>query len=193
MIKIRYFFTADSHFGHANIIKYCNRPFENIDEMNQTIIKRFNEIIKENDIVFCIGDFCFKNSKGGKKGEGMLYKPQYYLDQLNGNWIFIKGNHDRNNSLKTIIERLVIKHGGYRINLVHNPEFANVNYELNLTGHIHQLWKHKRIRRGESFTDCINVGVDVWNFYPVTFEEVIKAWYGWKKVCKEPQATKTVS
>lgn len=182
---MRYFFTSDYHLGHENIIKYCGRPFSNIDEMNTTIIKNHNERVKPEDIVFMIGDFCFKNSSGGKKGEGLLHKANYYREQLNGNIIFIKGNHDKNNSTKTIIERLVIAHGGYRINLVHNPEFANVNYKLNLTGHVHQLWKYKRMRRGETFTDCVNVGVDVNNFKPITFEEVIKYWHEWKRYYKE--------
>lgn len=187
---MRYWFTADTHYGHANIIKYCNRPFDNVDEMNETLIKKHNERVKDEDTVFFIGDFCFKNSIGGKKGEGMLHKPKHYLDQLNGNFLFIKGNHDKNNSLKTIIERMVIRHAGYRVNLVHNPEFVNVNYDLNLVGHVHNAWKFKRAKHGFTFTDVINVGVDVWDFRPVTFEEVMKGWNEWKKFYghNKPQA-----
>ena len=149
--------------------------------MNDTIIENHNKRVKPGDTVFYVGDFCFRNSPGGKKGEGEIQRADYYLKKMNGNFIFIKGNHDKNNSVKTIIERLIINHGGVRINLVHNPEFANINYDLNLVGHVHQLWKTKRVIKGMSFTDCINVGVDVWKFFPVNFDEIISEWRKWKK------------
>jgi len=177
---MNYFFSADTHFGHANIIRYCQRPFQNIKEMDRIIIRKFNERIKENDILFMIGDFCFKKSSEAPDSKKKAYN--YYKEQLKcKNIIFIKGNHDKNNSTKTIIERLVIGYGDKRINLVHNPEFADVNYEINFTGHVHNKWEIKRVKRGWQFTDCINVGVDVFNFYPVRFEEIMKRYIQWKK------------
>lgn len=149
--------------------------------MNNEIIRRHNERVKEDDIVFHLGDFCFKNSKGGKKGEGQILKAKDWEKKLNGKIIHIKGNHDRNNSLKTIIERLVIRYGGYRINLVHNPSHVDTNYEINFTGHLHQRWEIKRIKTHFGFTDCVNVGVDVHNFYPVRFEELMKRYNKWKR------------
>ena len=71
--------------------------------------------------------------------------------------------------------------GSKRINLVHDPEFAAINCEINLVGHVHEKWQIKRIRQGYSFTDCINVSVDVWNFYPVTIEEIMKRYSRWLK------------
>ena len=178
---MKYFFTSDYHLGHANIIKYCRRPFENVDEMNTTIINNHNARVSKEDLVFFLGDFCFKNSPGGKQGEGMIHKSSHYVDKLNGKLIFIKGNHDRNNSVKTIIEKCVINYGGRRVNLVHNPEHADVKYELNFVGHVHQNWECKRIKLGMDFTDMINVGVDVWNFKPVTFDELMKRYKRWAK------------
>lgn len=124
---------------------------------------------------------CFKSAGG--KGEGSITKADYWKSRFNcKNWIYIKGNHDKkSNSLKTIIERLVIGYGGKRINLVHDPERANVNYEMNFVGHIHNKWLCKRIRKGYSYTDCFNVGVDMHNFYPITFDEIIKKYNRWKK------------
>ena len=162
-------FSSDTHFGHANIIKYCSRPFSSLEEMNSIIVRRFNERIKDEDTVFFLGDFCFRNGPSGKQGEGDRPKADFYQKQLKGKWIFIKGNHDKNNSLKTPIERMVIGYGGYRINLVHNPTHADSCYVLNLVGHVHEKWKSKRL------TDksiMYNVGVDVHNFYPVSFEEI---------------------
>jgi len=171
-------FTSDAHLGHENIIKYCNRPFKNVQEMNIAIIKNYNERIHSDDLVFNIGDFCFRNSPGGKKGEGITNKAVYYEKQLNGVWVKLKGNHDRNNTVKTPIERIIIKYGGYRICLVHNPIHVDTRYKLNFVGHVHDKWKFKRI---SSDSYMINVGVDVWNFKPVNFEEIMKAFRRWKK------------
>lgn len=88
------YFTSDCHFSHGNIIKYCDRPFKDLDEMNNVLIKNWNERIKTEDTIFHIGDFCFRNSPGGKEGEGEINKAEFYRKQLNGNIIFIKGNHD---------------------------------------------------------------------------------------------------
>lgn len=174
---MQYFFTADQHFGHGNIIKYCKRPFKSVDEMNQVIIDRHNQRVKKDDVVFIIGDFLFRNSLGGKKGEGLIHKSNYYLDKLNGRLVFIRGNHDRNNSLKTIIENVIIKIDNKKINLVHDPKQADPNVDFNFVGHIHKEWKIKEIKG----VPCINVGVDVWDFYPRTYSELMKRYRDWKK------------
>ena len=59
-------FSSDYHLGHANIIKYCERPFVDVEEMSATIIKNHNQRVKKEDTVFFLGDFCFRNSPGGK-------------------------------------------------------------------------------------------------------------------------------
>jgi calcineurin-like phosphoesterase family protein len=146
-----------------------------------TIINNHNQRVKPEDWVFFLGDFAFKNSKGGKEGEGLPIKATDLVKQLNGKFVFVKGNHDRNNSLKTIIERCIIKYGNYRINLVHNPEFIDKKYPINLVGHVHTNWKFKRFRFNNETTDAINVGVDMWNFKPVTFEEIYSQYSKWKK------------
>ena len=51
-------FTADFHFGHSNIIRYCNRPFQIVEEMDRTILDRLNDSAKANDILYFLGDFC---------------------------------------------------------------------------------------------------------------------------------------
>ena len=175
---MRYFFTCDYHLGHDNIRGYCNRPFTNVEDMNNTIITNHNQRVKPEDTVFFAGDFCFRNSAGGKKGEGEIHKAEHYLKQLNGRFVFIKGNHDRNNSLKTIIERLIISYGGKRINIVHNPIHADSSYNINFVGHVHNNWMFRKLNHK---SDMINIGVDQWGFKPVTFEEIMKKYYQWKK------------
>lgn len=178
---MKYWFTGDWHFGHFNIIKYANRPFKTLEEMNETIIKKYNERVRAEDCVFVLGDCAFRNSPGGKEGEGVSIKPIEYIKRMNGKMVFIRGNHDRNNSLKTIIENLVIRYGNYLVNLVHDPEKADFRYLINFVAHVHDHWKFKRLVQGEQITDCCNIGVDQWNFYPVSFEEIIKEYRLWKK------------
>ena len=207
---MNYWWIADCHFNHANILKYCGRTQfmikkdletynylltagvdkqrhfrisdESLDNMNKAIVKNWNSRVKEDDTVFHVGDFCFKNSKNGKQGEGLPIKPIDIEKQLNGKIIHVKGNHDKNNSTKTIIHNIKISYGNKLINMVHNPEHCDFNVDINFTGHIHQNWEIKRFRQDYKFTDCINVGVDVWNFMPVTFGEIISRYSKWVKV-----------
>ena len=81
------FFTSDTHFGHANIIKYCARPFASVQEMNRELIARWNAVVGPRDTVYHLGDFAF-----GKASEAPTF-----LRKLNGaKKILIRGNHDRN-------------------------------------------------------------------------------------------------
>jgi len=196
---MKYFFTSDLHLGHANIIKYCGRTIfmtkkdKNIykslrytskdkqrlfkisnlslNKMNKGLIRNWNERVKKEDIIFHIGDFCFKKVSSKKSIE--------WEKLLNGKVIHIEGNHDSNNSTKTIIKNLVIKYSNKKINLVHNPTHADYYYNINFVGHVHNLWKFKRIKTHYGFTDLINVGTDVWNYYPVTFNEIMKEYNQW--------------
>ena len=60
---MRVFLTSDTHFGHSNVIKYCNRPFQDRDEMDKAIIKNWNETVTSEDKVFHLGDFSFRNKQ----------------------------------------------------------------------------------------------------------------------------------
>lgn len=91
-----YYFTSDEHYFHANIIKYCNRPFANADEMNEALIRSHNEVVTDHDTVYHLGDFTFRNVRNALDIVG----------RLNGKHIFIRGNHDEwlgNNSTEEII------------------------------------------------------------------------------------------
>jgi len=121
--------------------------------MNGELIRRWNSKVKPEDIVFHLGDLCFKQ------------KINHFRKILNGTIILIKGNHDEGNS---IIEDMTIRLGGKYFHLVHRPEDALSEY--NLVGHIHKLWKVKR----EGHKLLINVGVDVHNFYPIDITTIMK-------------------
>ncbi len=173
---------SDTHFFHANIIKYCGRPFKNLEEMNFKLIRNWNERVKPEDTVFIIGDFIFTNSPGGKPGEGEHVSVKTLLLKLNGNKIFLEGNHDSTNMVTNHIQKIVIDYGGQKMNMVHDPEHADYRYPINLVGHVHEKWQIRRYRNGELFTDCINCGVDVWGFAPVNWREINKRYSKWLKV-----------
>lgn len=82
---MEYWFTSDHHFSHSKILEYCERPFSNIQGFTKTYIKNHNDIVKEKNIVFFLGDVGFTSSK----------ELEDILKQLNGIKILIKGNHDR--------------------------------------------------------------------------------------------------
>lgn len=138
--------------------------------MDAQLIRRWNERIKPEDTVIHMGDFCFRNSHGGKEGEGGQSKAEHYLDSLNGDVICVRGNHDKNNSLNTRIESLVLDIGGHRMFCCHRPDDIDKRFEVCLVGHVHGEWKTKRIGK----TLLINVGVDVWDYRPVSLEQILK-------------------
>ena len=76
------FFTADTHFGHKNIINYCERPFSSVEEMDQTLITNWNMVVSECDVVYHLGDFVFGC-------------PERIRKRLNGRIFLILGNHDK--------------------------------------------------------------------------------------------------
>ncbi len=81
------FFIADTHFGDRNITRNENRPFSDISEMDNTIIKNWNTTVSENDTVFIVGDFSFYNKE----------KATEICKSLNGEKILVMGNHDAEN------------------------------------------------------------------------------------------------
>lgn len=174
-----YYFISDLHLGHFNIIRYCKRPFETLQQMDLTLIRNWNTRIQDEDTVFFLGDFCMK--KSSEAPEGKTY--EYYRKQLKGNIIFITGNHDKNNGTKSIIESMVIKYGGQRIYLTHNPQFAKKEFAINFVGHVHEKWKFRQM--DNSKTVMINLGVENWKYMPVTINEIFSELAQWRKAGKK--------
>ena len=138
--------------------------------MNETIIKRHNERVAPDDTVFFLGDFCFSHNGNGKDGEGTTKKAPEYIKRLNGHFIFISGNHDKGNGLRTCIQGVFINLGGEEIWLTHQPAHASDRFRLNLVGHVHGKWKRMVM---ENYV-MVNVCVDVWDYRPVDIQEIMK-------------------
>lgn len=77
-------FTSDQHYNHANVIKYCSRPYCDVSAMNEALISNHNSLVSPRDIVFHIGDFSFANNE----------KTKSVYNRLNGTHHLIRGNHD---------------------------------------------------------------------------------------------------
>ena len=139
--------------------------------MDFRLIQNWNSRVKPEDIVFHVGDFCFK---------GAERSPKSYIEQLIGQIIFIKGNHDTHNSVKTCIEDIRIHLGGKELLLIHNPNETYFGFDLTLVGHVHQKWKFKSSSYKKLTWDMCNIGVDVWDFHPINIEEILKEYGKWK-------------
>jgi len=162
-------FTSDLHFGHANIIKYCNRPFKDVEEMNRVLIENWNSVVGKTDTVYHLGDFAFRRTFSGHDGSDLDFE-----SQVNGKVIFLKGNHDSKYP-KCIIESMIIRQEGHRIHLNHYPELANP-LMMSLVGHVHNKWKvqyHVNANNTMGFP-IVNVGIDVWDYRPVSLQQIEK-------------------
>lgn len=172
------FFIADTHFCHANIIKYCNRPFSSVSEMDETIIRNWNLAVGLSDTVYHLGDFGFVN----------LNRLNEIAKELNGIIHLIRGNHDHDNKLhaltwrfKEIVDRAVIKvpdvdtQSGQRVIVLDHYALRvwdRKHYgSWHFAGHSHGACKEILPQSIEGGL-CCDVGVDVWGFRPIGYEEI---------------------
>lgn len=204
------YMSADHHKGHANVLKYCYRKIfmskseieimeshdeekikklrisiESLRRMNDGIDQRHNERVKPEDTFIHVGDFCFKNSIGGKIGEGQLTTAEEYASRMNGHKIFLKGSHDNNNSCNTKIHRLILNLAGIYIDVVHDPrdiiyEDESYYYPLHIIGHVHCAYLTKEVISPSNKPSLmINVGVDLNSFRPYEFDEIYSIYCKW--------------
>lgn len=152
---MNYFFTADEHYNHTNILRYCDRPFSSIAEMNEELISRHNAVVGKNDYIIHAGDFFL----GDKNDIAIIIK------SLKGNHIFLKGSHDRWLQNAEQIWSKVI--AGQKIVVSHyclRTWDASHYNSWHLFGHSHG----KLEPLGKSW----DIGVDNNNFYPLSFDEI---------------------
>lgn len=156
--------TSDSHFGHQNIIKYCARPYESVSQMNTDLIKRWNDVVRPQDVVYHLGDF-------GMGGKAVISQ---WRRALNGKIKLIKGNHDdhsnqwyRDCGFDEVYDRPILVQGFYILS--HAPlEFMTDNIPFaNIYGHVHndERWKPFTTH---SFNACVEVN----NYQPILFEDI---------------------
>ena len=179
------YFTSDGHANHENIIKFCKRPFENIQEMNQELIRKWNEKVPKDGIVFHLGDFSWGGYNAWKD----------FREQLNGDIILIKGNHDIKNLtpqavglFKHVTQQMFIEIEGRKVYLNHVPFLCYGGTYRDQKGLVYQLFGHvhlSNIKERNTGRDCercyqmlfptqYDVGVDFNDFTPISWYEVNK-------------------
>ncbi|RLE26711.1 MAG: hypothetical protein DRJ50_00265 [Actinobacteria bacterium] len=178
-------FTADLHFGHRNIIDYCDRPFTDVGEMNDALIQNWNDTVADGDTVWIVGGFAL----------GKIAETLPIVGMLNGTKILVAGNHDRcwlghgkraEGWAERYIEagfdhivhrcthvavgdrRVLVCHFPYRGDSHNQDRFVDARPidkgEWLLHGHVHERWM--------SNGRMINVGVDATNFTPISEETI---------------------
>ena len=167
------FFTADTHFGHKNILKLCNRPFETIEEMNETLIENWNHRVSGMDTVYIVGDMFFRCSDA-----------ETILRRLKGKKRLIVGNHDSSwmnkvdlNRYFVSVDRLLeISDGKHALTLCHYPlltwNHAKKSYMIH--GHIHADTSADYFPLICNRSNVLNAGVDINGFMPVSFDELVQ-------------------
>lgn len=183
---MKVFFTSDLHFGHENVLKFDNRPFQTVKEMDEELIRRWNNKVGKGDLVYVLGDMIWKTETN---------EAVSLIKRLNGQIILIKGNHDRflhNAYVKKALagvkdyddicvalddgttRRCILSHyfipfyNGHRYNAIH------------LHGHSHNTDEHfmelgiiKAIKDNGLSVEIYNVGCMLWNYEPVTLDEIL--------------------
>lgn len=191
-------FTSDLHFGHKNILETCHRnqescgkDFETIEEMNDFLIDRWNKKVGPDDTVYVLGDFSFRSRISIKE----------YLKRLNGHKHLIIGNHDYKSLKNTpdigdyfesVSNQMVINLDKKVVTLCHYPMLEwngsrrardqETSISWLIHGHIHNSKEGLTYEYIKANLPCaLNAGVDINNYEPVTFEELLRnnnLWYG---------------
>ena len=168
------YFTADLHLGHAKIIQHCNRPFKHVKEMDDTLIANWNKIVTDNDTIYILGDLTCNLSKGKTMG---------YLKRLPGRKILILGNHD--NHIRKEYDDEKNKEVWYYFEKVTHYEEIMFDKKVICMFHYgieHWHWRNRGAihlcghSHGNSTptTNRIDVGVDCWDYRPVSIYQVLE-------------------
>ncbi len=182
------FWTSDLHLGHTNIIRYCSRPFADVDEMNRELVSRWNETVDDDDEVWVLGDVAL----------GPIAEMLDLVGTLRGHKILVAGNHDRcwagagakgeawldryrhAGFAEVLQDSVPVRLGQFDALACHLPYEGDSHDDdrfvarrpiddgqLLLHGHVHERWRIKGRQ--------VNVGVDVWDYRPVSDDELLAA------------------
>lgn len=182
----RIFFTADLHIGHENAIRFDNRPFSSVEEMDRELIRRWNSRVRADDTVYVLGDMIWKARRE---------EASDIVRALNGRIILIRGNHDgflRNNPAKELFEEIKgydevvvpLKDGSRRWCILSHYFIPMYNGHrrtaIHLHGHSHisgeadvEIDIARKLNEAGIHNEIYNVGCMYWNYMPVTLDEIL--------------------
>ena len=147
---------SDTHFGHQNIITYCNRPFTTAEEMDEAIIQRWNAVVRPQDHVYHLGDVAMKATSLA------------LVQRLNGHKRLVRGNHDIFKTKQYLAAGFEEIHGVRVIDkmaLTHVPVHPSSlgRWHGNVHGHTHGMTTHE--------AGYLDVSVECINYTPITLEQ----------------------
>ncbi|MDD4680536.1 MAG: hydrolase [Clostridia bacterium] len=168
------YYTADQHFGHSNIIGLCNRPYNDIAEMDENLIINWNSTVTADDVVYILGDLVFRSGKHAS----------YYIERLNGVKHLVLGNHDhkwvKNCNLQkyfaSVSYYLEITDNERRLALSHYPMLSwggAARGALHVHAHIHNKREGLVFETLKKMDNALNAGVEINEYKPVKLDELI--------------------
>jgi len=159
----RTLFTADTHFGHENILRFCNRPWATIEEHDRALVELWNAVVAPADTVYVVGDFAHKVHPRRLRA---------IFESLRGEKHLVIGNHEKTPTLQlpwaSVSERLTVTVDGQRLLLDHYPGrswHGSSRGVVQLYGHVHG--------RLPDLHNAGDVGVDRWGYMPTTLPQII--------------------
>lgn len=163
--KEKIYFLSDTHFDHHNIIRYCRRPFHSTGQMNQELLTRWNHTVSQNESIYFLGDMTYGHRR---------HPIDYWLGKLNGDVLFIRGNHDTDiiNRATVTPERTGIEYGGYQFLLMHHPyrPFGYDGWIIHGDKHNNSLKRYPFINQKNK---TVNVCSELVNYTPLSLGRLI--------------------
>ena len=160
---------SDTHFEHGNIIDYCDRPFDSVEEMNEAMVERWNRVVDDGDEVLFLGDFVMPPD---------LASFLRWFDRLDGEVVFVAGDHDEVVPHKVdgldLFEHFQFEHDGHRFYAVHDPEDAPKNFDgWVLHGHHHNNWPDQfpLVEPDERWVNC---SVELLGYEPLAMDDLVE-------------------
>ncbi len=159
------FFIADTHFGSETIIRYEKRPFGSVQEMEEALIAKWNQVVEKDDTVYVLGDFSENQD---------IVKDAEVLSRLHGKKILVMGNHDTHRTSEewrkagfSECSSWPILYEGFFL-LSHEPLYINQNMPYaNLYGHVHGNASYRDVSRQSA---CVSV--ERIDYTPISFDEI---------------------
>lgn len=173
-------FTSDTHFGHANVLGFCNRPWDSIESMNTALIDNINALVAPTDTLYHLGDFSFKMSVG----EARELRSRIRCRDIR----WVPGNHDKDWSQPAVAgtfavepQIAMLKLGdGRKVVMCHYPimDWPGLGHgAIHLHGHIHSTPEYNEWNRDMRLLRY-DVGVDANGYHPVSLDEVLRFFDG---------------
>lgn len=190
------FYTSDLHINHQNIITYCSRPFHNIKDQEEKLVRNFNSVVSPDNSTLFLGDMWFR------KGHTL----PGYMNKYNGTKVLLRGNHDSKWTDQQLLDigfsEVIESHftgeiDGHKVRFSHYP-YAKATEDRRYEhlrppkeNYMERTLIHGHTHEPDRITkyNTIHVGVDAWNYFPVSKQQLVEAIVALKSQSGEPGGT----